>query len=120
NERRSELAFEGLRYMDLIRWRLADKVLSGNVYGLLNVAASANVNTAPTGDLMDHVVDPGLWFWGAIPEIDENGIPDFDHLYENNLCEVLNIMSFPERQYLWPIPADELLLNTNLKQNPGY
>src|SRR5690606_31136539 len=37
NERRVELAMEGLRYMDLIRWRLAEKAMSANIYGMLNI-----------------------------------------------------------------------------------
>lgn len=120
NERRVELAGEGLRYMDLIRWRIAHKALRGNVYGLSNVAVNTNVNVTPTGPLMENVVNKGLWFWGMRPEIDADGLPNFDKLYEANLCRVLNVMNFPERQYLWPIPAKELLLNPNLIQNPGY
>lgn len=33
-ERRCELALEGLRYKDIIRWRIAEKVLNGNCHGL--------------------------------------------------------------------------------------
>ncbi|WP_026629167.1 RagB/SusD family nutrient uptake outer membrane protein [Dyadobacter alkalitolerans] len=33
-ERLVELAFEGLRYIDLRRWRLAEQVLPGKVYGM--------------------------------------------------------------------------------------
>ena len=33
HERRIETAFEGLRYFDIIRWHIADKVKSGKVYG---------------------------------------------------------------------------------------
>jgi len=32
-ERRVELAFEGIRYWDLIRWRIAEKVLNADFYG---------------------------------------------------------------------------------------
>jgi len=32
-ERRNELAFEGIRYWDLLRWKIADKVLNGDFYG---------------------------------------------------------------------------------------
>ena len=69
NERRAEFANEGLRYMDLIRWRLAEKVLSGKTYGMANI-----------GSIVEDVVEPGLWFWGMTPEIDEDGIADFDPL----------------------------------------
>ncbi len=35
--------------------------------------------------------------------------------------EVVEIRIFdPARDYLWPIPDQEILLNTNLAQNPGY
>jgi hypothetical protein len=33
NERRVELALEGLRYWDLLRWKIADQVLKGDFYG---------------------------------------------------------------------------------------
>ena len=35
-ERRMEFANENLRYMDIIRWRLAEKVLNIPIYGMLN------------------------------------------------------------------------------------
>ncbi|WP_339705975.1 RagB/SusD family nutrient uptake outer membrane protein [uncultured Kriegella sp.] len=120
NERRAELAFEGRRYMDLIRWRLAQKALTGNSYGMLNVSTDANVGAAPTGPLVDDVVAPGLWFWGMTPEIGADGLPDFSALLNAGLCRSLNTINFPERQYLWPIPASERLLNPNLTQNEGY
>lgn len=34
NERMVELAFEGLRYFDIMRWRIAENVMPGKVYGL--------------------------------------------------------------------------------------
>ena len=34
NERRCELAFEGSRMKDIIRWKIAETVLNGNVHGL--------------------------------------------------------------------------------------
>ena len=34
NERRSELAFEGSRYKDIIRWKIAENVLNVNVHGI--------------------------------------------------------------------------------------
>ena len=40
HERRIELAFEGLRYFDIIRWRICDKVKNGNVYGFAKMTDS--------------------------------------------------------------------------------
>lgn len=44
NERRSELAFEGSRYTDIIRWRIAENVLNGNVHGLYTGATVGTDN----------------------------------------------------------------------------
>ena len=33
NERRVELAMEGIRYWDLLRWGIAHEVLQGKIYG---------------------------------------------------------------------------------------
>lgn len=111
-ERRMEFAWEGLRYMDIIRWRLAEKVLNKPNYGLLDIA-----------DLKSKVVDKGLWFFPVDKiEIDDDGIAILDPLYAAGLAKRLTIRAFDKnRQYLWPIPAKEILINENLKpNNSGY
>ena len=81
-ERRVELAGEGLRYFDLLRWRTAENALNATVYG------------------MDYK-EPGT---GEMKTIR------------------LETRKFnPSRNYLWPVPEQELRLNPNLgQQNPGY
>lgn len=74
-ERRMEFAKEGLRYMDLVRWRIAGKALTRPNYGMLY----------PTDLLKEKVVDQGLWFWPSIPKIDEDGIPDFSMMEEDGV-----------------------------------
>lgn len=109
-ERRMEFAFEGLRYADLIRWRLAEKALNVPIYGMLDLA-----------DLRERVVEPGLWFFPGTPAIDEDGVPDFSAMYNAGLINLLARRSFdPAKQYLWPIPANEIVINRNITQNPGY
>lgn len=108
-ERRMELANEGLRYMDLIRWRLAEKALNGYNY----------INLQPT-DLLNNVVKKDLWFWGMTPQIDEDGLADFSALYNAGLIALGAKRVFPARQYLWPIPTHDIELCPNLKNNPGY
>ena len=44
HERRVETAFEGLRYFDIIRWRIADKVKQGKVYGARMKAVNENMD----------------------------------------------------------------------------
>jgi len=110
-ERRMEFANEGLRYMDIIRWRLAEKVLNKNNYGILY----------PVADLRDKIISKGLWFFPEIPEIDEDGIANFDPMFEKGLIRLITSRKFDvSKQYLWPIPAKEIKINPNLKQNPGY
>lgn len=109
-ERRMELAKEGLRYMDLVRWHLLEKTMSQRNYGILY----------PAEDLRDKVTSKGHWFWASVPAIDENGIPDFSEMEKAGLIQSLAQRSFNERQYLWPIPTKETLINENIKQNPGY
>ncbi len=109
-ERRMEFAMEGLRYMDLIRWRLAEKVLNRDIYGMLDVA-----------ELREKVVNQGLWFFPAVPEIDQDGSPDFTAMHNAGLIQLLALREFDaSKQYLWPIPTSEILINDNLDQNLGY
>ncbi|MDD3077770.1 MAG: RagB/SusD family nutrient uptake outer membrane protein [Paludibacter sp.] len=110
-ERRMEFANEGLRYMDIIRWRLAEKVLNKNNYGILY----------PISDLRSNVINQGLWFFPATPDIDDDGVPNFDPMYEQGLIRLITTRKFDSsRQYLWPIPSKEIKINPNLKQNPNY
>lgn len=108
-ERRMEFAKEGIRYMDIIRWKLAEKVLNKINYGMLDPA-----------DLRTKVVQPGLWFFPQTPAIDEDGIADFTALADAGLIKTVSVRKFDEtRQYLWPIPSTEVL-TSGLDQNPNY
>lgn len=109
-ERRMELANESTRYMDLIRWRLAEKALNTKVYGLLY----------PASDLIDKVTAKGLWFWPTTPTLDDDGIADFSKMENAGQIMVLSKRVWDNRQYLWPIPTSEVEVSPNLKQNPGY
>ncbi len=109
-ERRMEFALEGTRYMDIIRWKLAEKVLNKPNYGMLDVA-----------DLRTKVVKPGLWFFPGTPTIDNDGVADFTEMYNAGLIKLVGQRIFDaSKQYLFPIPSKEILINQNLTQNPGY
>ena len=108
-ERRMELAYEGLRYMDLLRWKLAEKALNQPNYGLLDNAG------------LKKLCDDGNWFFAYVPEIDEDGIADFSRLYEDGLCKIISERNFDaSKNYLWPIPSQEVLTNPFLGQNDNY
>jgi hypothetical protein len=109
-ERRMEFALEGIRYMDIIRWKVAGKVLNIPNYNMLDPA-----------DIRTKVIKPGLWFFPQTPAIDDDGIADFTPMYNAGLVKRGAIRSFDaNKQYLWPIPSKEILINKNLKQNSGY
>jgi len=110
-ERRMETANESLRYMDLVRWRLATKALNTKNYGILY----------PAEDLIANVTSKGLWFWPSTPQIDEDGIADFSVMASMGQIAVLSQRSWSERQYLWPVPTSEMEICPNLApNNPGY
>lgn len=108
-ERRMEFAMENTRLQDLMRWKLAAKALNGYNYIMLQ----------PT-DLLNNVVNKGLWFWGMTPQIDEDGLADFSALFNAGYCTTGAKRIFPDREYLWPIPTHDMELNPNLTNNPGY
>ncbi|MCI5719602.1 MAG: RagB/SusD family nutrient uptake outer membrane protein [Bacteroidales bacterium] len=111
NERRMEFANEGIRYSDIIRWKIASKVMSKKNYGMLY----------PSQLVIERLIDKGLpWFWPMTPEIDEEGIPDFSAMEKKGYIQVLSSKKWDDRQYLWPIPSKEILINNKLTQNTGY
>jgi len=102
-ERRVEFAFEGLRYMDLIRWKLAEKALTRPVIGLPD---PVNQNRAK-------------WPFPGVTPIDDDGIADYGGFGAD--VKVLFQRNFDKsKQYLWPLPAVEVRANPNLTQNPNY
>src|SRR5690606_2653552 len=99
-ERRVELAFEGFRHDDLMRWR----------------AAHVFQNERPKGARFIMGV--------SFPAIEDQiaGIAVDENRYIDRYKSVIpNGYSFDEsRDYLFPLPTNELTLNENLVQNPGW
>lgn len=90
-ERRVELAMEGFRYWDLIRWKTAEIELPKPVLGIFFFRSEwppATVATTPEGFI---------------------------------LAQAASFRKFnPARDYLFPLPINEIGLNPALKQNPGW
>lgn len=108
-ERRIEFAWEHRRFWDLHRWKEFEKALAHPYYGLL-----------PITEMKSKLIDTDLWFWPITPKIDADGYPNLDELYTKGYISKLGDRSFAAKQYRWPIPNKEILINRNLKQNPGY
>ena len=131
-ERRSEFAFEGLRYRDLLRWRIAEKSHNKSMYYLSrawsgsadwNGLTGEGSNISLPSEFMTILKnwDDGNFPIGGIPEIDEDGLPDLSPMETAGYITTFYKMSFdPEKNYLWPIPANDILVNDKLEQNPGY
>lgn len=91
-ERRVELASEGFRYDDLIRWKTAEIELPQTILGFK----------------FDKKAYPDY----KKPKLNEDGFM---------LLEDASKRSFdPKRDYLFPLPLRELSLNKNLEQNPKW
>lgn len=91
-ERRLELAYEGFRFWDVRRWKIAPTTESGTFHGMTvlhKITRDANRNITATS-------------------ITYNTMP------------VLPAHSFTPRMYLWPFPQSEINKSTQLIQNPGY
>lgn len=92
-ERTIELLLEGFRVDDIKRWAIAATEMPKTLFGI-------------------HFT--GTWFetnWTGISfEIDAT-----------NGCAILyNSRTWNDRNYLYPLPSDQLQLNPQLGQNPGY
>lgn len=98
-ERKIELAMEGLRLQDIRRWKIADKVMQGPLYGRPQKPYSYK--------------DQGT------PVILANSTPDYT-AYKDKLSIVEPRVFDVNRDYLWPIPLSELDANKKLVQNPNY
>ncbi|GAA4433053.1 hypothetical protein GCM10023091_06120 [Ravibacter arvi] len=89
-ERRVEFSMEGLRYWDIVRWKIAEQVLPQDVRGTYFFPGYfGNVNPA--------VVD-------GFVVVQKKEFRFFD----------------PQKDYLWPLPLSELVINKGLTQNPGW
>lgn len=108
-ERRIEFAWEHRRFWDLHRWKEFEKALAHPYYGLL-----------PITQMQSKLIDTDLWFWPITPDIDADGYPNLDELFQKGYIAKLGERGFNAKQYRWPIPNKEILINDNLKQNPGY
>ena len=107
-ERRVEFAWEGRRFFDVRRWGLMKKMYSVHYYGLLNAT-----------DLKTEYAK-GNWFWPEKPTLDEDGFADFTKMYDKHLIERYGLHVYDPKVELFPIPSNEVIINTNIKQNPGY
>lgn len=104
-ERRAELAFQGFRQDDLMRWA-GHKLIQGQ------------------RGLGAYLGADGVLYKSFSPKVQESLrlVSTNESGWMDPLKEYLpqGYQFRPERDYLLPIPPDELELNKQLKQNPGW
>lgn len=126
-ERFIELAFEGHRYEDLLRWKVAEVIFNRPIYYLERTwsgSGSWDGNLASTPEAYQKLAQnwlDGNYPVGGVPDIDENGLSDLSYMAANGWVVQATTRQFDKnRDYLWPVPAADILVNPNLTQNPGY
>ena len=92
-ERLVELANEGFRYDDLLRWGIAQDVLPKALVGI--------------PDLREYYKYVNNNVWKKV----KNGFVELQSAADR---------TFEEKHYLWPLPLVQLALNENLEQNPDW
>ncbi len=108
-ERRIELASEGFRYDDIIRWK-ATKLFE-NPKTVLGMRVTDDVIA---------LYDKGS-FGGekGRPLVEYQG-KKYIRPYEKDLNDAGRKWEENDKRYLWPISKNVILLNENIKQNPGW
>ncbi|QZT36921.1 RagB/SusD family nutrient uptake outer membrane protein [Halosquirtibacter xylanolyticus] len=107
-ERRIEFVTTGFRFDDLMRWKAANLFVGKRPRGMMYVGGEFE------GKYLD---DKGtdLITLGKNINVDENGFID---PYKKALPAGYGFKE--DRDYLKPIPTNELTINKNLQQNPGW
>jgi starch-binding outer membrane protein, SusD/RagB family len=120
-ERRIELVMEGFRWNDLMRWK--EGHLLALQYKGQYFPGAGNYDLDGDGkiDLIIYTgtkpTTKGVQFLKLGNDIIlENGTQGGNIIVNGNIPKTFN----ENKDYLFPIPTQELLLNPNLKQNPGW
>ena len=126
-ERQTELAVEGRSYDDMLRWRCAEIYFNRPIYYLdrsWSGKTTWNGDLSQVSDTFKQMIqnwNDGNYPIGGTPQIDENGIADIGYMLDAKYVVVAAKRSFDkDRDYLWPIPQDDIDVNDKLTQNPGY
>lgn len=96
-ERKVELSFEGFAYWDLIRWKTAEIELPKALYGSYLYS--------------EYLTEEGQK-WSKDTPVDENNYI---------ILQSSSLRKFdPEKDYLWPLPINEIAKNPKIEQNPKW
>lgn len=128
-ERGIELAWEGLRFADLIRWKRGELLaLSWNGFYVPELNKAMDLNEDGKNDVLFYkgtapAALAGVTFINVSPTL-SNGSVNPQKLSNDTYGEItwLNNITrkWEDKKYLYPIPTADLLINPKLGQNPGW
>lgn len=121
-ERGIELCSENFRYDDLMRWKQA-KLIEKEYDGIFVPAMNTpyDLNEDGTADVSFVTAVPATKIPGVFYVVINNTTTKLsDGTYGRIIWRANVVKSFPDFKYLKPIPFNELVLNKNLVQNPGW
>lgn len=98
-ERKVELANDGLRWYDLRRWEIANKVMNGYIY--------LNRDAKP-------------WTKQVLTGFDDSYTPLYNTVEANKYFTTQQVVYQTGKDERWPVPKSEMDANKKLVQNPGY
>lgn len=121
-ERGIELVMEGFRYDDLKRWN-AGKLFEMEYKGLyvpaMDVLYDLNEDGKPDVSFVTSI--PGTKVPGVYYFLVDNKQAKLTEGDKGNLVWLINIeRKYEDFKYYYPIPFNEIVLNPNLAQNPGW
>jgi len=120
-ERRIELVMEGFRWNDLMRWKEGHLLTPQFKGAFFPGLGSYDLNGDGTVDLViysgtqPNVSNAQVLLLGTDISL-ENGAAGGNIVVNPGIPKKFN----EERDYLYPLPIQDLLLNPNLKQNPNW
>jgi len=121
-ERGIEMVSEGIRYDDLRRWKagkLLEKVYEGIYVPGKDQLLDLNEDGKPDVSFVDKV--PANRVSGVTYFVLDNNTSKLSQGNKGNLIWLSNTpKSYAEKHYLYPIPANEILLNPALGQNKDW
>ena len=113
-ERAVELYMEGSRFNDLKRWGIAEDELNESHMGTVVGNAAYPTTFVDASGNATGKYSKNTYVWGE---------EQIDTQWGKLNCVVVDDKTnfkFSRSNYLWPLPQQQISLNTSLVQNPGY